>query len=441
MTDHHRLTDLDFMSELQAAKRLQPVWQSHALLIIIIALLVFIFIWAAVSEVEIITRGEGQVVPSSEIQLVQSLEGGILAELNIEEGDRVEQGQVLARIENVAFASEERGIEAQLLSLNLKQLRLNAEIEEEEFIIPDDMMAQNPELARNEIELYEARQEALQNALSNADEAVRKAEANLSEIAATINRLSESRRILSEHLQITRDLVAKNAMPRVEALNQEREFSDISGDLNAATERRTGLRSDLATAQNKRAETLAQFKSEALAELSEVKTRLSAMQESLTAAGDRVDRTELRAPSAGIVKTINQKTIGGVVDPSMKLIEIVPLDEDLKITAKVAPADIAFIEVGQDVNVKITAYDPQKFGSLRGQLMRISADTIEDKEGNIFFEIDVRTDKNYLGTQENPLPIIPGMVAETEVITGKRTILSYMAKPFLRARDRAMTEQ
>ena len=441
MTDHHRLTDLDFMSELQAAKRLQPVWQSHALLIIIIALLVFIFIWAAVSEVEIITRGEGQVVPSSEIQLVQSLEGGILAELNIEEGDRVEQGQVLARIENVAFASEERGIEAQLLSLNLKQLRLNAEIEEEEFIIPDDMMAQNPELARNEIELYEARQEALQNALSNADEAVRKAEANLSEIAATINRLSESRRILSEQLQITRDLVAKNAMPRVEALNQEREFSDISGDLNAATERRTGLRSDLATAQNKRAETLAQFKSEALAELSEVKTRLSAMQESLTAAGDRVDRTELRAPSAGIVKTINQKTIGGVVDPSMKLIEIVPLDEDLKITAKVAPADIAFIEVGQDVNVKITAYDPQKFGSLRGQLMRISADTIEDKEGNIFFEIDVRTDKNYLGTQENPLPIIPGMVAETEVITGKRTILSYMAKPFLRARDRAMTEQ
>jgi adhesin transport system membrane fusion protein len=186
---------------------------------------------------------------------------------------------------------------------------------------------------------------------------------------------------------------------------------------------------------------MAQYKSEALTELSEVKTRLSALQESLTAAGDRVDRTELRAPSTGIVKVINQKTIGGVVDPSMKLMEIVPLDEDLKITARVAPADIAFIEVGQDVNVKITAYDAQKFGSLKGKLSRISADTIEDKEGNIFFEIDVVTEKNHLGTRDNPLPIIPGMVAETEVITGKRTIMSYMAKPFLRARDRALTEQ
>jgi len=441
MTDNHMMNDLDFMDELKAAEKLQPAWQAYGLMAVIIALFAFILIWAALSEVEVITRGEGQVVPGTEIQLVQSLEGGILSALMVSEGDRVDKGQVLARIENVAFASEERGIAAQLLSLTLKQLRLNAEIEGQDFVIPPENKTENADLAANEINLYQARQEALQKSLANGDEAVKKAQANLKEITATINRLSQSKKLLSEQLKITRDLVAKNAMPRIQALQQEREFSDISGDLNAAVQRRTGLSADLATAENAKGEILAKFQAEALAELSEVKTRLAALQESLTAAGDRVDRTELRAPSAGIVKVINQKTIGGIVDPSMKLMEIVPLNDDLKITARVAPADIAFIKVGQDVNVKITAYDPQKFGAIIGRLQRISADTIEDKDGNIFFEIDVVTEKNYLGTRDAPLPIIPGMVAEAEVITGKRSILSYMVKPFLRARDRALTEQ
>jgi adhesin transport system membrane fusion protein len=433
--------DLNFMNEIEAAKRLQPAWQSNILLILIIALFLFIFTWAAISEVEVITRGQGEVVPSTETQLVQSLEGGILAELNVQEGDRVEKGQILARIENVAFASEERGIEAQGLSLRLKQLRLNAEINNSDFTVPADMRSQNAPLADNELSLYQSRQNTLQSQLDNAEEAVRKAQANLNEINATINRLSESKRLLTEQLEITRNLVAKNAMPRVEALSQERELSNVSGDLNAAVERKKAVQSDLATAQNSREEVQSIFKSEALAELSEVETRLAGLQESLTAAGDRVDRTELRAPTSGIIKTINQKTIGGIVEPAMRLIEIVPVDEDLKITSKIAPADIAFLEVGQPVNVKITAYDAQKFGSLKGTLQRISADTIEDREGNIFFEIDVVTDKNYLGSTNQPLPIMPGMQAETEVITGQRTILEYLAKPFMRARDRALTEQ
>ncbi len=441
MTHNDSSSDLDFMNELEAATRLQPAWHANILLMTIIMLVVFIFVWAGLSKVEIITRGQGQVVPSSEIQVVQSLEGGILAELNIDEGDRVEKGQILARIENVAFASEERGIEAQSLALNLKQLRLNAEINNADFIIPDYMISQNQTLADNEMKLYKSRQNELKQAMSNADEAVRKGDANLREINATINRLSESRKLLQQQLDITRNLVAKNAMPKLEAIKQEREYSDIQGDLNAAVQRKSGLQSDLATAKNSVEEVKARFKSEALTELSDVETRLSSIKESLTAAGDRVDRTELRAPADGVVKTVAQGTIGGIVEPAMKLIEIVPLDDDLKITSQIAPADIAFLKVGQDVNVKITAYDAQKFGSLSGTLKRISADTIEDREGNIFFEIDVVTDKNYLGTRDNPLPIIPGMVAETEVITGERSILSYMIKPFLRARDRAMTEQ
>jgi adhesin transport system membrane fusion protein len=433
--------DTDFMTELEAASNMQPTPHANIMLYAVLALFCLIIIWAYLSEIEVITRGQGQVVPTSEIQLVQSLEGGILAELNVQAGDRVEEGQILARIRNVAFASEERGIEAQSLSLELKQKRLNAEINNENFTVTDDIKVKNENLVDNELALYKSRQNELQKRLDNADEAVKKAEANLREIKATINRLSESKRLLNQQLKITRDLVSKNAMPKLEAIKQEREMAEISGDLNAAVERRKALESDLATAQNLRGEEEAKFKTQALAELSEVETKLSSIKESLTAAGDRVDRTELRAPSAGVVQSIGQKTIGGIVEPAMKLIEIVPLDDDLKITASIAPADIAFLEVGQNVNVKITAYDSSKFGALKGTLKRISADTIEDKEGNIFFEIDAVTDKNYLGTPDNPLPIIPGMVAEVEVITGKRSISSYMLKPFLRARDRALTEQ
>jgi adhesin transport system membrane fusion protein len=387
--------DIDFMSELNAATYLKPTWQANILLYTIVALFAFILLWAALSKVEVITRGQGQVVPASEIQLVQSLEGGILAELNVQAGDRVEKGQLLARIENVAFASEERGIEAQSLSLQFKKARLNAEINNKAFVIDDELKQKNTKLADNEMALYIARQDELQKALNNSDEAVNKSEANLSEIRATIERLTESRKLTKQQLEITRGLVAKNAMPKVEGIKLEREYADIDGNLKAAYERRKALNAELATAKNSREEILSKFKSAALAELGEVETNLSAITESLTAAGDRVDRTELKSPVDGIIKVVNQKTIGGIVEPSMKLIEIVPLNDDLKITAKVAPADIAFLQEGQPVNVKITAYDAQKFGSLKGTLNRISADTIEDKEGNIFFEIDVVTEKNF----------------------------------------------
>lgn len=439
MTGHR--PDIDFMSELDAAARLHPAKHSNILLWTIAALIGFLVVWAAVADVEIITRGRGQVVPGREIQLVQSLEGGILAELRVKEGDRVAKGDVLARIENVAFASEERGIEAQSLALRLTQMRLRAEIDNENFVIPDDVKALNEDLAANELALYKARQAQLNNALSIADENIRKSEANLNEIGATIARLSESRRLLGREMEITRGLVAKNAMPELEAIRLERELADVKGNLAAAIERKSALQAELAAARRSKADEMAAFRSEALAEMSEVETRLSAIQESLTAVGDKVDRTELRAPSDGIVKTISQKTIGGVVEPAMRLIEIVPIDDALKINARVSPADIAFLKVGQPVNVKITAYDPQRFGSLKGELSRIGVGSMKDDEGNIYFEIDVVTNKTYLGSEQNPLPIIPGMVAETEVITGKRTILSYLLKPFLRARDRALTEQ
>jgi len=172
-----------------------------------------------------------------------------------------------------------------------------------------------------------------------------------------------------------------------------------------------------------------------------VETDIAQLQESLKSIGDRVYRTELRAPVDGVVNNIALKTIGGVIEPAHKLVEIVPLDDELKIIARVLPSDIAFIKTGQPVKVKISAYDSQRYGSLDGSLVRIGANSVTDREGNVFFEIEVRTDKNYLGTVENPLPITPGMVADTEIITGRRSIMEYLMKPVLRMKDRALRER
>ena len=207
MTD--RRDDLDFMNEIDAATRLKPAAGSSMMLWTVIGLIGFIFLWAAVSEIEVLSRGQGQVVPSTETQVVQSLEGGILAQLNVIEGDRVTRGQVLARIENVAFASEERGIQSQSTALQLTKARLRAEIDDTEFTLDDEMAAKNAKLAANEMDLYQSRQRELKNAQDIATEAVTKANANLREINATINRLSESKRLLSQQLKITRNLVER----------------------------------------------------------------------------------------------------------------------------------------------------------------------------------------------------------------------------------------
>ena len=433
--------DTDFMDELNAAMRTQPVFLSNIMLISITAFILVAVGWAAVSKVEERTRGLGQVVPTSEIQVVQSLEGGILAELLVGEGDIVEKDQILMRISDVAFASEERGVEARSDALKAKKARLEAEAQGSAFSLPDSIEKNAPQIAKNERALYKSRQQELKNAKSILNDKIARASAELSEVRAKISRLSDSKKLLKKELDMTRRMVKKRAVPELEAIRLERELGDIAGQVREAQEKRGGLEAELRAAQKEQADKDDKFRSQALGELNDVQTQLRQLEESLTAIGDRVFRAELRSPVRGVVNKVMLKTIGGVVEPAMKLAEIVPLDDTLKIMAKVAPHEIAFLHPGQDVKVKITAYDPQRYGALQGKLARIGANSVSDREGNTFFEIEVRTDKNHLGTADHPLPITPGMVAETEVITGNRTILEYLMKPILRARDRALTER
>ncbi len=433
--------DTDFMSELQAATRLSPSTPAVAMFCAIAAFVVFAIVWAAVSQIEEITRGEGKVVPSREVQVVQSLEGGIISEILVRNGQQVNQGDVLMRISDIQFSSEERGTEAQFASLQAKRARLKAEADGEDFALPDILKTEFPQIAENEKALYESRQTELENAHQILDDRINKAIAGQQEVQAQINQLTESRTFLQKELDITREMVRKRAMPQLEQLRLERELSDIGGQIKTGAERKKVLDAELQVARREKEAQDNQFRSQALTELSKTEAELAGLEEKLKSIGDRVSRTELRAPVNGIINNIALTTIGGVVEPAQRLVEIVPSDDALKIIAQVKPSDIAFLRPGLPAKVKVTAYDAQKYGALNGELVRIGANSVVDNEGNPFFEIEVQTDRNYMGSEERPLYITPGMVAQVEVITGKRTILEYLLKPILRARDVALTER
>lgn len=439
--DHNTYSDLDFMSEVEAMKRMKPRASTNLLLMVIATFFLFFIVWASLSEIEEIVRGSGQVVPSSELQVIQSLEGGILAELYVAEGDAVEAGAPLARIKNEAFSSEERGIEARYHALLLKKMRLSAIAEGQDFVLPDDMKGDYADINASEMALYESRKKEIAQGAQILKDKMKQSEASMREIEAQVARWKKNRVLLSKELRLTRNLAAQRAVPELEVIRLERDMNELQGNIEAGKEKDAAFSAELAGIKSQLAEYDTRMRSEALAEISETQAALAGVKESLNSAGDRVDRTVLKAPVSGIVKTVQVKTLGGVIEPAMRFIEIVPTQDDLKISAKVNPSDIAFLKVGQPVKVKITAYDAQRYGALEGTLTRISADSEQDQKGNIFFEIEARTQKNYLGSAKNKLPIIPGMIAETEIITGKRSIMSYLLKPFLRARDRALTEQ
>jgi adhesin transport system membrane fusion protein len=436
-----RIRDIEFMDDLDAIRVMQPNRAAVAFLYTVLLLVVTSFVWATFSRIDEITRGAGEVVPSQNAQIVQSLEGGILQELMVKQGDRVQKGQALMRLSDVAFASEERGTEAKLISLQARKARLEAEAAGTDLALPEDIKAKLPKIAENEENLYLSRKEEYQNALTMLDNKIDSINAQISEVEAQISSGGQSIGLLQKELGITSRMVAQKAVPQIEELRLQRELSDAQGNIKAARERKSSLASDLAAAQKQKKDQADKFRTQALGELNTTETDLASLKESLTTTRDRVDRTEIRSPVDGIVNNLALTTIGGVVEPAMRLAEIIPVDDDLKINARVSPNDIAFLSIGQPVRVKVTAYDSTRYGHLDGELIRIGANSIPQKDGSVLFEIEVRTKKNHLGGDDHPLPIMPGMVTEVDVITGQKSILEYFMKPFLRLKDRAFQER
>lgn len=433
--------DADFVTGHAGADLQGPRGFTHLLLFIVAAFFILFFAWASWAELEEVTRGDGKVIPSSQVQVVQNLEGGIVAEITVHEGAIVDRGQVLLRIENVRAASDLREHRQRHLALLGALARLRAEVDEKAIAFPPEVLAEARDLAANERALYNARQEALQTELEILRSQAEQREQELSELKTRLEQLVRSHALAGEELKITEPLAASRVVARVDLLRLQRQVNDLAGELEITRLMVPRIESALREAHRRIEERILNFRAEAQRELNAVQAEATALAEVITAAADRVKRTDVRSPVHGTIKRLLVNTVGGVIQPGADLVEIVPLEDTLLVEAKVRPADIAFLRPGQPAMVKVTAYDFSIYGGLKGVVEDISADTITDEQGESFYRIRVRTHDNALEKAGEPLPIIPGMTTQVDILTGEKTVMDYLLKPILRAKERALRER
>lgn len=407
----------------------------------ILALVFISLIWAGFASIDEVTRGEGRAIPSSRLQKVQNLEGGIITEVYVHEGQIVNVGTPLVHLDDTRFASNMGETEADRLGLRAKIERLTAEVNDSDFVVSPEITEKAPDIAKGEIELFESRHNQLQNEIAILKEQLEQKQQEVLDFQAKKQQFSHSLGLLQQEISMSEPLIASGAISKVEILRLRRSEVETRGQLDSITISIPKASSEVKEIENKIAESRDRFQSEALAQLNEARTNLSKAKASALALEDRVNRTMVTSPVRGIVQQILVNTIGGVIQPGSDLVEIVPLDDKLLVEAKIQPRDIAFLHPGQHAMVKFTAYDYTIYGGLKGVVEQISPDTVTDKQGHSYYIVRLRTDKNYLGSKEHPMQIIPGMVASVDILTGKKTILSYLLKPILRAKAESLRER
>ena len=414
---------------------------SHLSLWLTCAFVVIAIVWANFASLEEIARAEGRVIPSSQTQFVQNLEGGILRRILVEEGERVTKGQVLLQIDDTRFASTLNESIAASSALRFRILRLTAELAGTAMSTPVGLSELEQQSLDDERALYQSRQEELASSLGVLNQQLNQHRQTRAELMREVEKLEQAAAYAQQELLMTAPLVETGAVSQVELIRLKAAVNEAEGRLDTIALKLPNQDSVIAEAEEKIAERQQRFRSLAQLDLTDARAALDRLNFSSVALLDRVDRTEVRSPVDGIVNQLLVTSQNAVIQPGMDLIEIVPLNDTLLISAKVRPIDIAFIRPGQRATVKLTAYDFAIYGGLDATLEHISADTLVDETGEYFFQIRVRTTQNYLGNQTNPLPIMPGMIATVDITTGQKTVMDYLLKPLKRATATALTER
>ena len=418
-----------------------PRFGAHALLFAVLAFVIVAIAWAGWATLDEVTSGDGKVIPSSHLQVVQSLDGGIVREILVAEGERVERDQVLLRIDDTRFASTFEEGWLQYLELTARVARLQAEIDGIDFVPPIEVAERQPELVASERALFASRKRETASAQAILAQQVEQRRQELKELENREGQLRRSHGLAKKELAITRPLAERGVISEVELLRLEREVNDLRGELESVLLNIQRARSALSESERKVEEYKEAYRSETLAELNTRQGELSRARALVRGSEDRVTRATVRSPVTGIVKTLRVKTLGGVVQPGEGIVEIVPEEEKLLVEAHIRPKDIAFLHPGQQAMVKFTAYDFSIYGGLEAELEQISADTIVNEQGESFYRIRVRTERGRFGSEQEPLPIIPGMTATVDILTGEKTVLDYLLKPILKARREALRER
>ncbi len=398
-------------------------------------------IWASLTKIDEITRGQGEVVPSGKNQIVQNLEGGIVKEIFVHEGDSVKKGAPLLKIENEKAKAQMNATEIKIKELEAKRLRLRAEAAGKDFQVDPSKAWKYLDFLKNEQSLFESRQRELQAKIEALQEEKSQAQHSLVETRQRIEDLNRTAGLMAKEIGIMKPMVRQGVKSRVEMMHLQREQSKILEELHSAQNSIPKIESSIREVEHKITAARADFQNRAKQELSEVEGDLLRARESYRALQDEVTRTIVRSPIKGIVQKLFIHTVGGVIKPGEDLVEIVPTDDKLWLEVKIKPSDIAFIYPGQKAVVKVTAYDYSIYGGLEGKVVNISADTTKDRKERPWYIVHIKTEKNYLGTKEKPLKIIPGMIVSVDIMTGKKSILDYILKPILKAKQYTFTER
>lgn len=411
-----------------AAKRHREPLTGARLIIVSVAVGFAIFlIWAMLAQVDEVTAGQGKVIPSSKVQLIQATEPATVRELLVRSGQRVRRGQLLARLDN----PESRQIQAETEALQARSARLAAE----------GSGGSGAALQGEEATLSSVRRQALSSRVAALGASAEQRRREAAEANATISSLQSSLALAQKQVEMMEPLAAKNIVPQTELITARREVVDLQGRIAAAREQAARANAAVGEALSQANEARFTFRQEALNERSQVEQKLAMNVQSLRGNGGR-GRLELRSPSDGIVNDVQVTTIGGFVQAGEKVMEVVPMGDKLLVETRVKPSDIAFIKVGDKALVKVTAYDFSTYGGLDGKVVQVSADSIYDEvEREAYFIVIVETEKAYLTAAGRRLPITPGMMTDTQIITGRKSILTYLLKPVLKARSDALRER
>lgn len=411
-------------------------------ILIVLSIIGCAIVWSHWATLDEVTTGVGRVVPSKHLQVVQTLEGGIVREIHTREGDFVETGQILMRIDDTGFASRLGELRQRKWSLQAEIARLLAETRGQERASFDAGLERDaPNVVISEKEAFQARRLRLAGELAILRQQLIQKQHELEEFGASEIKLVATLDPLLRELDLTQKLNDQGVVSEVELLRLQRQVADNRGQLNVVLASVPRAKAAITEAENRIENAKAVFQVEARQRLARANLEFAIIAETIRAAKDRVARTILKSPVRGIINKLNVNTIGAVVKPGQDIIQIVPIGDALLIEARIRPQDVAFIRPEQIASVKLTAYDYLVYGALSGQVTRISADTISDEKGDTYYRVMVRTDRNHLSSGDKKLRIIPGMVATVDILTSKKTVLDYLLKPINRVRYEALRER
>ena len=432
--------DFAFISQKSTALLLSSPKGARKLILIIFVFFIFAIYWAANAQVDEITKGDGKVISSKQLQKLQSLEGGIVSEVLISSGDRISKDDVLLVIDDTKFKSNLEEIRKKLLILEVQKQSLSSELKVEPLVFSADLINEIPVIAQQEMDFFATRQEGKESIELIYENRIEKLDNNFAEFSGKADNLRKNLKLAEEELEIYKSLQSKDLVSKVELIALEKELNNIEGQLFEAEIKAQQIETLKTEALNERDSSNLSTRNKAQEKLNSTLAEIEILEQSEVVALDRVDRTLIRSPVNGIVQRVLANTISSVIQPGEDLIEIVPIDDALLIEARIRPVDIGFLSPGQDVVVKFSAYDYAIYGGLKGNLEYISADTVVDRDES-YYLIKVRTDVNYIELEKERLEIIPGMTASVNIITGKKTVLDYLLKPVLRAKHNSMHER